>query len=122
MENNNQGKEGEQVQYNLSVMKIMQIGRLIEEADYYYLKYNFLKAFDRYKCIFMHIRNRITPKQSRKAKFIEQRFRMDRSDLKPNEIRKLKFHIYEKYSEFINELLKNIGMDMREKEDDSFKI
>jgi len=111
-------KGNEQVEYNLSMMKIIQVGRLIQEADSLFLRGDYSGAFFRFKCIFIHIRNRLTEEQIKKSKKIEKKFFEKRDTNKKIPEYKYKGYYYEKYSTLINSFLKDIGMDMREKEEE----
>ena len=102
----------EQVEYNLSSFKIKWIAQLIQQADIFYLKGRVDKAFERWKCVYGQINNRIEEEESKRCKNIERKFR--KSLQNPKKI--MKDFYYERYNKMLQSLLKKYGFDMREKE------
>jgi len=99
----------EQVEYNLSSFKIGWIAQLIQQADMYYLMGRTDKAFERWKCVYGQISNRIEEDEDKKCKKLESKFR---KNLK-NTNKVMQCYYYEKYNGFLQLLLKKYGFDMR---------
>ena len=108
----NSSETPEQVEYNLSSFKIGWIAQLIQQADIHYLRGRTDKAFERWKCVYGQISNRIDEDENKKCKNVEGKFRKSLR----NQNKVMCDYYYEKYQRFLQTLLKKYGFDMKMQE------
>ncbi len=104
-----------QVEYNLSSVKIQWIGELIKRADVSFIQGYVTKAFEYWNLVYGHICSRLTVPENNFCKIIEERFRFGTKHDK-------KYDYYKKYSYFLQRMLKKYGFDMKEKEDQGWLV
>jgi len=105
----------EQVEYNLSAFKIGHIADLLKRSDILELSGNVNSAFRNYKCIYRHIKSRLNSEERKKEFRLRYGFLKNRLNITKKE--KLIFlgMYYDKYTSFIQDMLKKYGFDMKPK-------
>jgi len=110
-------KNIQQTEYNLNLSKSMLISSEISRATFYYNQRSYANCYQTYKSIRLLINNRLTKGESLKCKNYERTllkkgtFVNNLGKIKEN---KLFGYYLEKYIELVNELLKKIGLDIRD--------
>ena len=118
----------DQTSWNLSEYKINIIGNLMQQATRSALIHNYNKSLDCWKQIALIIDNRLEKKEREKLEDLEKEIiekgikiisEQENSNLDDSDriVHKPIFgHYAREYSKYVNELLKNVGMDMKTKD------
>lgn len=110
------------VEYNFSGFKINHIAGLIARSDNLYMRGFLNGAFLRWKAIYGHIYNRLESIERTKCKKMEFNFYLKRDGYPLQKIRWIKNEYYERYSMFIQCLLKKYGYDIKEREEQGYLV
>ncbi len=122
MDSENSNSSPALVEYNFSGCKINHIANLIAQADNFYMRGYLTVDVLRWKAIYGHIYNSLEDTERNKCKKVEIKFNLKRIGDPIQKIRWIKNEYYERYSLFLQCLLKKYGYDIKEREEQGYLV